>query len=51
MRYVNTKNKSEKITFYSEYFLIRAGPHITEYHVIEIIITFHLIYNTMFYSF
>ena len=48
MRYVNTENKSEKITFYSKCF--RTGPLINEYHWIEINITFHLIYNTMFYS-
>ena len=50
MRYVSTKNKSEKITLYSKCFLIRTGPLITKYHWIEINITFHLIYNTMFYS-
>ena len=51
MRYVSTKNKSEKITFYPKCFLIRTGPLIPECHWIEINITVHLIYNTMLYSF
>ena len=50
MRYVSTKNKSEKITFYSKCFLIHTGRLITKNHLIETNITFHLIYNTMFYS-
>ena len=32
-------------------FLIRTGPLVPEYHWIEINITFHLINNTMLYSF
>ena len=50
MRYISTKNESEKVIFYSTFFLIHTGPLIAYYHYIEINITFHLIYNTTFYS-
>ena len=51
MRYVSTKNKSEKIAFYFTFVLIRTGSLISEYYWIERNISFHLIYNTVFYSF
>ena len=51
MRYVSTTNKSEKSLFILNVFLIRMGPLINEYHWIEINITFHLIYDTVFLSY
>ena len=50
MRYVSTINKSERITFYSTFFLIRTGGHITENHWIEKHIGFHFTHNAIFYS-
>ena len=51
MRCVSTKNKSEKITFYFTFSLLKNEYPIDGYELIERNSTFHLIYSTIFCPF